>query len=697
MNGPRRADNTEAGDKTKIIWDDSKVRSHHPNVIDVSGSREEIVLSFGRDPELGEGLDEETVQLSDRIVMSPFTAKRLGRLLDSVIGEYESEYGCLDVKPSPVTGPDQDPSLQPNVSRIKRSDEKVGLLLQLVKNLNVQVGLERSFKISDHTLLGNRFLLGTSKGAISPEPHERILHICKRMDMPENFLEIFKENLTQANYVHFGFEENVTSCIYKVYLELYEEIEKEIKIRPDKTDPFLLHLGFKWDASDNTKKALTRYTWYPLLAIEDILVRLSNILDPHGYKITLEIAKDIVSMASSRVPHNAILYLEVSEENNPRRSFDINMYRAKLQLRELYPFLLKMCGHYSIASEHFHALYEQAKSKRFGHLSGGIDREGRDFLTVYYGVEGYYISDRQSKRESPPERVPPPIGPDKASSIRSPFSTTGLTAEKAGLLLQLVENLDVQYGFERSFKISEKTLLANRFLLGFKRNTIRQEPHERILDICERIDMPEDFLKAFQKNLPEANIVLFGFEENESTSVLKAYLEFGGRFREVFKDNPENPSPFVIHLGFKWDASDNSRSTLAQYTCYPSISVENFLTRISNIYDNNKYRNSFDIVKGIVDLASSRIGQDQFLYVEVKEENNPRRSFDINTYRAKLALTELYPLFLKICHHYSIPPEEFRVLYEPVKNQIFGHMSGGIDREGRDFLTLYFREKGISK
>jgi hypothetical protein len=697
MNGARRADNTEAGGKTKVIWDDSKVRNHHPNVIHVSGGREEIILSFGRDPHLGEGPDEETAQLSDQIVMSPFTAKRLGRLLDGIIGEYESKYGSLDVKPWRATGPDQESSLQPNFSRTKISDEKIGLLLQLVKNLDVEVGLERSFKVSDHTLLGNRFLLGTSKGAISLEPHERILHICKRMDMPENFLETFKENLAQANYVHFGFEENVTSCIYKVYLEFYEEIEKEIKIQPDKTDPFLLHLGFKWDASDNTKQALTRYTWYPQITIEDILVRLSNILDPHSYKVTLEIAKDIVSMASSRVPHNAILYLEVSEEDNPRRSFDINMYRANLQLRELYPFLLKMCGHYSIPSDQFHALYEQSKSMRFGHLSGGIDREGRDFLTVYYGVEGYYIRDSQSKYESLPEGVPPTIGPDKVSSVRSPFSTKGLTAKKADLLLHLVENLDVQYGFERSFKISAKTLLANRFLLGFKRNEIRQQPHERIVDICERIDMPEDFIKAFQQSLPEANIVLFGFEENESTSVLKAYLEFGGRFREVFKDNPENPNPFVIHLGFKWDASDNSRRTLAQYTCYPSISVKKFMTRISSIYDNNKYRNSFDIVKSIVDLASSRIGQDQFLYVEVKEENNPRRSFDINTYRAKLALTELYPSFLKICQHYSIPPEEFRFLYEPVKNQIFGHMSGGIDREGRDFLTLYFREKGIPK
>ena len=65
------------------------------------------------------------------------------------------------------------------------------------------------------------------------------------------------------------------------------------------------------------------------------------------------------------------------------------MYRAALELRELHPFLSEMCQHYSISSETFQAIYDQVKTKIFGHLSGGIDREGKDFLTVYYGVEGY--------------------------------------------------------------------------------------------------------------------------------------------------------------------------------------------------------------------------------------------------------------------------------------------------------------------
>jgi len=42
---------------------------------------------------------ELTVQLADRIVMSPFVAKRLAALLNNVIRNYESQYGTLDIEP----------------------------------------------------------------------------------------------------------------------------------------------------------------------------------------------------------------------------------------------------------------------------------------------------------------------------------------------------------------------------------------------------------------------------------------------------------------------------------------------------------------------------------------------------------------------------------------------------------------------
>jgi hypothetical protein len=43
------------------------------------------------------GQKEVTVQLADRIVLSPFVAKRLSLLLNNVVRDYESKYGSLDI------------------------------------------------------------------------------------------------------------------------------------------------------------------------------------------------------------------------------------------------------------------------------------------------------------------------------------------------------------------------------------------------------------------------------------------------------------------------------------------------------------------------------------------------------------------------------------------------------------------------
>jgi hypothetical protein len=66
-------------------------------------------------------------------------------------------------------------------------------------------------------------------------------------------------------------------------------------------------------------------------------------------------------------------------------------------------------------------------------------------------------------------------------------------------------------------------------------------------------------------------------------------------------------------------------------------------------------------------------------------------------YRANLRMEELYPLLVDAAEHYSVSTERLRELYEPVKTQIFGHLTGGSDREGRDFLTIYYGEKGSSR
>jgi hypothetical protein len=87
----------QAGVQTRIVWDDSNMRSSYANVSNVAGGREEIVLLFGMNQSWHAGQKEVKVQLSDRIVLSPFAAKRLSMLLNNVINDYEKRYGALEI------------------------------------------------------------------------------------------------------------------------------------------------------------------------------------------------------------------------------------------------------------------------------------------------------------------------------------------------------------------------------------------------------------------------------------------------------------------------------------------------------------------------------------------------------------------------------------------------------------------------
>ena len=87
----------QAGAQTRVVWDDANMRSSYANVANVAGGREEIVLLFGLNQAWHAGQKEVKVQLSDRIVLSPFAAKRLSILLNNVLQDYEKRYGVLEV------------------------------------------------------------------------------------------------------------------------------------------------------------------------------------------------------------------------------------------------------------------------------------------------------------------------------------------------------------------------------------------------------------------------------------------------------------------------------------------------------------------------------------------------------------------------------------------------------------------------
>jgi tryptophan 7-halogenase len=256
------------------------------------------------------------------------------------------------------------------------------LLRRLVAGLGVTYGYERSLRLCHQAILPNRFLLSLSKNSLGERAHERVLGLCRQIRMPAEAMQTAAERLGAARFIHFGFEESASSCLYKLYLES--------RLPPDPPagpDPILLHLAFKWDVSDPSRHVVSRYTWHPGLSSDDILGRLSQIYRHPRHERSMQIAREVVQLAKSRIDGGELRYMEVDEPGTCRRSFDLNLYDCRLFLRDVEPLLMRICDHQDIAWRSFESLYRRIEAEPLGHLAGGVHRSAEGFFNLYFGVE----------------------------------------------------------------------------------------------------------------------------------------------------------------------------------------------------------------------------------------------------------------------------------------------------------------------
>lgn len=84
---------------TTIKWDDSEMISQYANVGTTTANREEFFFLFGTHQHwrgTAEDTKEVEVKLANRIVMSPYAAKRLAVILTQSIKVYEDQFGKIE-------------------------------------------------------------------------------------------------------------------------------------------------------------------------------------------------------------------------------------------------------------------------------------------------------------------------------------------------------------------------------------------------------------------------------------------------------------------------------------------------------------------------------------------------------------------------------------------------------------------------
>ena len=81
---------------TRVNWDDSKMTTTFANVVNVLATREEVTVLFGINQTWNTAQSKDlTVELSNRMVLTPYAAKRLLTLLHARMAEYEARLGPL--------------------------------------------------------------------------------------------------------------------------------------------------------------------------------------------------------------------------------------------------------------------------------------------------------------------------------------------------------------------------------------------------------------------------------------------------------------------------------------------------------------------------------------------------------------------------------------------------------------------------
>ena len=83
---------------TQVTWNDSQMRTEYANVVNVLNTREEFSLLLGMNNTWSLTADHGLeVKLSNRVIITPYAAKRLHLLLAERLADYERRFGQLNL------------------------------------------------------------------------------------------------------------------------------------------------------------------------------------------------------------------------------------------------------------------------------------------------------------------------------------------------------------------------------------------------------------------------------------------------------------------------------------------------------------------------------------------------------------------------------------------------------------------------
>jgi tryptophan halogenase len=260
-------------------------------------------------------------------------------------------------------------------------------LIRLVKTLGAPYGFERSVKLMPGDLADDRCLISLGRAALGNDPARRLVGLGQELGIPKEFENNLPESLDRADIVHFGYEAAAGLDSYKLYFE-YAGDTRRAMASPN-ASPVLVHLAYKWTPSRPNSRVVTRYTWMPCPTRAALEAKVRDLVPGEEAPVALNCALSLISRLARQADSGELLLMEVEEPGNPRRSCDINVYDAGLRMHQIADLFGEVVANYALPEARVRAVFDGAKDRALGHLSAGVGRDGREFVTIYFGVEAH--------------------------------------------------------------------------------------------------------------------------------------------------------------------------------------------------------------------------------------------------------------------------------------------------------------------
>ena len=93
-----QGEKAETSNVPAIHWNDETMQTSYSNICNVAGTREEVSIFFGTNESWQAAKRPIEVRLNQRILITPYTAKRLHLLLQNTLEQYERRYGSIELE-----------------------------------------------------------------------------------------------------------------------------------------------------------------------------------------------------------------------------------------------------------------------------------------------------------------------------------------------------------------------------------------------------------------------------------------------------------------------------------------------------------------------------------------------------------------------------------------------------------------------